>query len=60
VLEAAISAASAGHSVQNTEQSVLSAGSQVSSEEQSQRGAKCKVLEPATRDVFLPKNYLDH
>jgi len=49
VLEAAISAASAGHSVQNTEKSVLSAERQVSSEEQSKRGAKCKVLEPATR-----------
>jgi hypothetical protein len=32
---------------------VYSTGSQVSSLERSRSGAKCKVLEPATRDFFL-------
>src|ERR1035441_6095001 len=51
-----ISVPSTGDSVQNTEQSVLSAECQVSCTELSVTGAKCEALEPATRDVFCPES----
>ena len=48
-----------GRSVQGMEQSMCSAGRQVSSTKQFVNGAKCEKLEPATRDV-LPQIYSPH